>query len=792
MDNRADTTPHPAGGAGNLVDVGVTAGGDVNLTGTYVAGRDLHVHQAPPEVEWSTIVPSQLPRGIPDFVGRDQDFRRVRKLLVHEDGQDEQRTVVISAIAGKGGVGKTALAVEVAHALRPQFPDGQLFINLGGAGPVALDPADVLVDFLRVYGIVGAGVPKTLEERARLYRSCLAGRRVLVVLDNAESEAQVRPLLPGSGTCAVLITSRTRLTALEGVQPVILDVLEADQAVALLSGIIGEERVANEKESAYEIARLCGYLPLAVRIAGARLAARDHWPLRKLAGRLGEERRRLSELNYKDLEVRAMFSLSYERREEGERRVFRLLGLLEAPDFPAWVIAPMTDLDPTRAEELIERLADAQLLEVVGPDLAGQTRYRFHDLVRVFARERLEDEEPEEVRRSALERVLTAYLNLAQAAEDLLEPGSQIGAYVDGAPRWTMRQLNVEEMQPATGYGWFMSERASLVAAIGQAYRDSMWRLTWQLADAAVGFFAVRAYWNDWENTQTMALLASQRGDDRYGEAIANRNLGRLYKEQSRWGEALDCFERAMAVFEEVGDRAAAAVTRRHLGRMYYYQGRHAEAIARFEEALEAFRELGDRRREAITIRDLGMASREQGQLQEARAYLERCLVTFQELQDRRWVAGTSVSLGDVYGDLGRLDEAIEQFEVALPIFVEVGDRRWEAVTRVSLGAVHRVRGDLDAAERHLNDARPIYHELGDHLWEAKTVWHLAEVKRAQRRDDEAAELLRLCLATFQELGDTYWVERAESSLAALDPGSTAHVERQGRIDRDQDPEAPS
>lgn len=772
-----------------MADVGIASEGDVNLSGTYVAGRDMHVHQTSPEVDWSTIFPSQLPRSIPDLVGRDHDLTRVRELLGRGD---EQPTVVISAIAGKGGVGKTALAVEVAHLLRPRFPDGQLFVNLGGAGPVALDPADVLVDFLRVFGIVGAGVPQTLDERARLYRACLARRRVLVVLDNAESEAQVRPLLPGNASCAVLITSRARLTALEGVQSVVLDVLEPDQAVKLLSSIIGYDRVANEEESAYEIARLCGYLPLAVRIAGARLAARDHWPLSKLAGRLRQEQGRLSELHYKDLEVRAMFSLSYERREEGERRVFRLLGLLEAPDFPAWVIAPMTDFDPARAEELIERLADAQLLEVIGADLAGQTRYRFHDLIRVFARERLEDEEPEAARRSALERVLTAYLNLAQTAEDMLEPGSHIAAYVDGAPRWTMRELNVEEVRPATGYGWFMSERASLVAAIGQAYRDSMWRLTWQLADAAVGFFAVRAYWNDWENTQTMALMASQRGNDRYGAAIANRNLGRLYKEQSRWEEALDCFEHAMAVFEEFEDRAAAAVTLRHIGRMYFYQGRHPEAVARFEEALGVFQELDDRRREAITIRDLGMAHREQGELQEARWYLERCLASFQELQDRRWVAGTSVSLGDVYGDLGQLEEAIEQFEVALPIFVEVGDRRWEAVTRVSLGAVHRIRGHLDVAEGQLNEARPIYHELGDYLWEAKTVWHLAEVKRAQGRDEEAKGLLSQCLATFRELGETYWAERAQRSLAALDPRTGGHVEEQGRTDGDQNPDAPS
>jgi tetratricopeptide (TPR) repeat protein len=765
---------------GNEKDVGASSERDLYLTGTYVAGRDMYIQQ--PRRELAAVLPSQLPRDIPDFVGRDHDLEQVYELL---EGQPAgNTTVVISAIAGKGGVGKTALAVKVAHRLRREYPDGQLFVNLGGAGPTVLHPADVLVDFLRAFGIVGAGVPPTLDERARLYRASVAGRRILVVLDNAESEAQVRPLLPGSSTCAVLVTSRTRLTTLEGVRSIVLDVLEADQAVALLTRIVGAHRATVEKEAAYEIAALCGYLPLAVRIAGARLAAKDHWRLGELAARLRLERRRLSELNHGDLEVRAMFTLSYERREEDERRVFRLLGLLEAPDFAAWVVSPMTDFDHATAEDVLERLADAQLLEVIGRDLAGQTRYRFHDLLRVFARERLDEEESTADRRDALERVLTAYLDLAQEAEKLLEPGSQFGPDANGGPRWTMRDLKVEEARPSEGVGWFTSERAGLVAAIGQAYRDSLWRLTWQLADAAVGFFAVRAYWNDWEHTQTLALTASQRSNDRYGEAVANRNLGRLYKEQSRFGEALGCFERAMSVFEELDDRYAAAVTLRHLGRMHYYQGHLPEAIASFNAALRSFQELGSRRFEAITTRDLGMAHRDQRQLHDAIRYLERCLSMFRELQDRRWIAGTSVSLGDVYGDMGRPDEAVEQFERALPIFVEMGDRRWEAVTRVSLGAVHRLRGDLAVAERYLDEAQPIYQELGDRLWEAKTGWHLAEVRRAQGRDTEAAEILGQCLPVFQELGDRSWVERARNSLAALRSDAPDNpVERRSRDD---------
>lgn len=359
---------------------------------------------------------SQLPPDLVDFTGREAQSAQVRDLL-----EWQPTAVVISAIAGKGGVGKTTLAIHVAYQVRHRFPDGQLYVNLRGAEAQALEPADVLAEFLRSLGVQPTAIPDGLAERAGLYRARLSDRRILVVLDNAADEAQVRPLLPGSPGCAVLVTSRRRLAGLEGAATVDLDVMEPDQAIELLGKVAGSERVAAEPEAASMLAHLCGYLPLAVRIAGARLAARRHRRLAGYATRLQDERRRLGELRAGDLEVRASFALSYQALSKDEQQMFRLLGLLNGPDFAAWVAAALLDCALEVAEDLVERLVDAQLLEAGGEDATGLIRYRFHDLLRVFARERLREEEPPTIQQGALERVLTTYLVLAERAGARLE-----------------------------------------------------------------------------------------------------------------------------------------------------------------------------------------------------------------------------------------------------------------------------------------------------------------------------------------------------------------------------------
>lgn len=385
--------------------------------------------------------PSLLPPDISDFVGRQDALRQIRGLI--EGGQDRSGTAVtISSIAGKAGVGKTALAVRVAHQLMPHFPDGQLYVNLRGAEARPVPPDTVLERFLRVLGVDRSAIPEDLEQRVMLYRARLAGKRVLVLLDNAASAAQVRPLLPGAASCAVLVTSRIRLPELEGAHPVLLDVLDQPQAVELLGNIAGPARVLAETGPADEIVTLCGRLPLAVRIAGARLALKAHWRLSRLADRLRDERQRLNELRTGDLEVRASFALSYDGQPAPERRAFRLLGVLDLPEFAAWVAAALLDRPVEQAADLLERLVDAQLLEPAGEDPSGEIRYRFHDLLRVFARERLRDEEPPESRQAALNRALRAYLVLTERAGMMLgHANADAAGGLPGGSRW----WNVED-----------------------------------------------------------------------------------------------------------------------------------------------------------------------------------------------------------------------------------------------------------------------------------------------------------------------------------------------------------
>jgi DNA-binding SARP family transcriptional activator len=347
--------------------------------------------------------PCHLPADVADFTGRQEALAALTGLLGREpDGHAP--AMAVAAIAGMAGVGKTALAVRAAHRLRPRFPDGQLHVHLGGAGRQARPPAEVLASLLQALGEDPAAVPDGTEERAWRYRALLADRRVLVVLDDAAAEAQVRLLLPGGAGCAALVTSRATLAGLEAAHQLTLDVLDPDEAVGLLAKVAGPGRVAAEPVAAEAIARRCGYLPLAVRVAGAKLTARPHWRLARLAERLGDETRRLDELRAGDLEVRASLEASLRGQDAATCRAFRLLGLLPAGDFTATAVGALLDLPVADAEELLERLVEVHLLEVAGLEAAGRTRYRLHDLLRGFARERLLAETTEADRRLLLDR----------------------------------------------------------------------------------------------------------------------------------------------------------------------------------------------------------------------------------------------------------------------------------------------------------------------------------------------------------------------------------------------------
>jgi hypothetical protein len=365
----------------------------------------------PPPPSPSAVVPRQLPRDLPDFCGRSGEMKQLTGLLTASDPMPGETPVVV--ISGKGGIGKTALAVQAAHRLSATFRDGQLLANLHGSGLRAAPAASVLASFLRALGVTGSAVPRSIEDRAAMFRSLTAGRRLLIVLDNADGEGQVRPLLPASASCAVIITSRARMTGLAGARLINLDVLDDDHAMDLLGMIVGPGRVSAEADDARLLVSLCGGLPLALRIVGMRLAAKAHWPLATLAGRLADQRRRVTELTYGDLDVRATFALSYEALDEPAKVMLRRLSLLDTPDFPAWAGAALLDISPDEAADICERLVDAQLLDPAGRRPRGEISYGFHDLVRAFARDLANAAEPEAARTAALDRAFGAWRALA-------------------------------------------------------------------------------------------------------------------------------------------------------------------------------------------------------------------------------------------------------------------------------------------------------------------------------------------------------------------------------------------
>jgi tetratricopeptide (TPR) repeat protein len=746
---------------------GMVAGRDVHLTGTYVAGRDLHVHTVR-SAGWTGLF--QLPPDIDDFTGRDDAIHTLRGLLLRSAGR---ATSAVVPITGRAGVGKTALATRVAYQLRPYFPDGQLYLNLRGAEGQRLDPGDVLGEFLLELGVARASIPEGLEQRAARYRAQLAGRRILVVLDNAVDEAQVRPLLPDTAGCAVLITSRAALTGLSGTYPFMLDVLELDQAVELLGRIAGRERVEAEPDKAREIVRLCGNLPLALRIAGGELAARRHWPLAMLADRLAVDYNLLAELKLRDLEVRASFELSYRGLSEEERRAFRLLGLLKMPDFTAWVASALLNQELFGAEELLERLVEAQMLEWLRDSKTAEVRYRFQNLLGEFARERLWSEEPPGSQEAALHRFLDAHVVLAEYAAGLLEPGraEEIGADGWVAPRLTA----VAERIAVDPAAWFAAERVNLIAVVEQADAQGVADVVWRLARALNYFFKLRSHWTDWEHTQKLALHAARRAGDDQAAARALRSLGDVATQRQRFKEAVRHFDGAMHLFRSLGDRQGEAWTNVGLGNAYSEQWLFEQAVTHFESGLSLFDALGDRRGQGWALEGLTVVYRKQSRFEESLACLNQGLALFREVEDRQGEAYCLSNLGLIHGDRGQFQVALERFDQAQPIFGELADRQGETFILLNKGSLYRELGHLDEAVTALDTCLATFRELGEKSGETWTLLNLGMVWQAQGRMDEAAARFHHCLALFYELDD-----RRGTAWTLLEMGEV--YRKQGRL----------
>ncbi|MFI7639093.1 AfsR/SARP family transcriptional regulator [Nonomuraea sp. NPDC049400] len=501
-------------------DLGIEPSENVQHAHMRALSADSPVHATTPMPEpQAAPTPAELPPDIAEFTGRDDEVADLTEALT----KPRPGTVAMASIAGMGGLGKTTLAVHVAHLIAGHFPDGQLYADLRGASADPARPEDVLSRFLFALGISTTGIPESLEERVAFYRSCLAGRRILILLDNVAGEEQVRPLLPGAPGTAVLLTGRVRLIGLEGTSLLELDVLPSAQAMDLLRRVIGDERVQDDPDAALEITRLCGRVPLAVRIAAARLLGRRQWSLSHLAGVLGEERHRLDELVAGDLDIRAGFEMSYRTLPAGAQRAFRLAGLLDAPDFASWAVAALLDVPVRQAEHEIETLVDAHLLNLAGTDETGRLRYRFHDLIRLYARERAQREDSEPERQAAFQRALGAWLALAEVAVEHV-PGPCYARMHSRAPRWRLPAA-VSGPLLADPMAWFGAEHAALMAGVAQACEARLTQLAWDLAGSTETYLNVRGVYDGWQRMHEQALALCRETGDKRGEAVLMRGL---------------------------------------------------------------------------------------------------------------------------------------------------------------------------------------------------------------------------------------------------------------------------
>lgn len=694
--------------------------------------RDEHETPADRPSRAGRRVPSQLPFDIADFTGRAREVAELTRMLAEPAAGSR-----LCAVYGKPGSGKSTVAAHVAHRVREHFPDGQLYASLRGVQAVRADPAEVLAGFLRALGVPDQDCPARLEERAQLYRTMLADRRILVVLDDASDERQIRPLLPGGHTCAALVTSRERLGAVGGATHLPLPVLDEAEALELLSRIAGGTRVAEQPEAARELVRLCGNLPLAVRIAGARLAARPRWPVGKLTERLRVQHRVLEELTLGDLEVRGSLALSYDDLGERERTALRRLGLLDVSSFGAWVAAPLLGCAGHEAEEAVERLVDAQLLDLSTVDDGGAARYQIHDLTRAFARERGETEES-----AADVKAITA-----RAAECWLELVELAGCRAPHVP--AEKGALVRYLDPARideiltdPEAWFDAEQTGLVGVVERVSGLDLTDVATRLAAALCSsVFAVRNLFGQWWRTHNAALAAARRTGDRTGEARLLSGLGWLRYEQDRFDESIAYHEQALAAYE--------------LG--------------------------GDRRGQAVSRLDLSTVQCEYGQFAQARHSLDLVLPELRELGEEQAVVEALHGLGRVLTEQGELAEALVAAEAAVAGYANATSR---AVALRSLGLVHRAAGRLGEAARCSQEAVDLLRGADDPLMSAYAVQALVKVRIRQGRGDEVRDDMLACLATCHEMQDGFGQGLMLRTLGELElaagrfPEARAHLER--------------
>ena len=648
----------------------------------------------------SGVVPRQLPHALAGFVGREAEMAALTGLLDRSAGSPG--TAVISAIGGTAGVGKTALAVQWAHRVADRFPDGQLYINLRGFGPSRsqLDPAEVICAFLEALGVSADALPAQADAQVGLYRSLLAGRRILIVLDNARDACQLRTLLPGNSGCLALITSRNRLAGLavsDGAYQLTLDVLSRAEAGALLTSRLGAERSSREPAAIDELTELSARLPLALSIAAARATVSAANPLDGLVSQLRGVRDRLDGLDAGEptASVRAAFSWSYWLLSSPAKRLFRFLGLHPGPDITACAAASLAGLAGERARSLLEELSRACLLSEHVPG-----RYAFHDLLRIYAAEQAHTQLGQADRRAGLQRVYDHYLHTGFAAAMLLNP-SRSPITLPPAQALTVPETMTT---PAQATAWFEAEYQVLrnvIALAGDAESEaSSDRHAWQIPWTLVNFSDRRGRWDELAALQCTALAAAGRLADSAGQARAHLNIACAYIRMLRYDDALTHLTSSLSLFAGIGDQATQGHSLLAMAEVYSKQGEPRQVLDSAERALALFRAVDDEAGQAFALNAVGLGHLELGHSQDALTCCEQALEMHRMRDNRYGQAESWQYLGQVRMQLSQHGAAVDCYQHALGLVRELGDRYNQAWVLEHLGDAYQASGDANEAAR--------------------------------------------------------------------------------------------
>ena len=654
------------------------------------------------------IVPRQLPASVRQFAGRERELAALTALADQANGA--AGAVVISALGGTAGVGKTALALHWAHQVACRFPDGQLYLNLRGFDPsgTPMPLAEAVRSLLDAVGVPAGQIPASVEAQAGLYRSLLSGRRMLVVLDNARDEGQVRPLLPGSPGCLVVVTSRSHLAglvAVEGACALTLDVLTEAEAHEMLAQRVGAACLEREPGAVGELIRLCARLPLALAVAAARLSGRPPLGLSVFTEELKDARRRLDALDTGDrlATVRAVFSWSLTSLSAPAAHMFGLLGVHPGPDITIPAAASLAGARPGQADQALAELTRAHLLTEPAPG-----RYALHDLLRAYAAEQAAALEHADARHAAIGRVLDHYLHTAHAAALLLSPSRTPVTLAAARPGVTPEHLTSYQQ----ALDWFEAEHQVLLAATSLAAETGFdvhgWQLPWAMAD----FLDRRGHWHDCDALQRTALAAATRLGDTHGQAMAGRALGKASAWLTDYDRARRHLGKSLSLYRQLGDRDGQARVHQSLNWVCERQGRYGEALSHAEQALALFQAVADQAGQAAALNAIGWCHVLLGDPQRARTFCRRALALNRERGNRRSEALTWDSLGYAEHQVGRFAEATACYRRALQLFRECGDRFYEAEILTHLGKTRHAAGDRQEARVAWQEALAILDDL--------------------------------------------------------------------------------